>query len=336
MSLVGSLEAVLAALSRDEPVGEITPAMIDAFCRIEFFRSFITKGMEKMVGEVIRNLHLTRFRKFEPIFFKGDRSTRFYIVAQGSVLIMLPDRSKEKTKCSDPELERAFFKDPRFFDQKTGSFLQNIVSKVQPGTTFGELGMLNGKPRLATAVAASDCVLLSLNVDEFRSILKPSMQHRVDGKNKFFKSLFADYCNFEEIWRLSAYFEANECHKGTVLAVEGDEFTQVFFVAQGCVELSKQLVSTQGFNGNLTDNFRTRRATKINLPVIAYGQNQLVGFKEVTDNLQRFFFTVKAVEDSTIYAISATNLRKCLQEFPGFGRYFQEKAEIQNRKLSVR
>lgn len=86
------------------------------FAEVEFFKQFVQDNQNKIISDTIRKLQIRAFPKHTPIFFKGDRSDKFYIVAKGTVKIMIPDRSKEKKTCWDPEFERAFCQDPRFFE----------------------------------------------------------------------------------------------------------------------------------------------------------------------------------------------------------------------------
>lgn len=297
----------------------------------DFFRSFIDKGKSSVINEVIKNLQVTTFERYEPIFFRGDRSTRFYIIASGLVWILLPDQGKDRGVSPGPEFEKVYGKNPKFFDQTSGKFLQSIVSESQPGTVFGELGILNCNPRMANAIAAERCSLLSLSSDTFRSILQPSMLQKVDMKNKFLKALLADFCNFDEIWRLSAYFELLEVEKHTKLATEGDPFTHVFIIESGGIELSKK-IPVQKENINL---FCRAVTASINSPFIVYGQNQLVGLKEFGEKLEHYFFSMKASQPSVIYSISVNNLHKCLDDYPSFRRFFNDRIERHLQKLNV-
>lgn len=45
------------------------------------------------------------------------------------------------------------------------------LSLIGPGEIFGEMGVIDGSPRTATAVAAEDCKLLRITIDQFRSLL---------------------------------------------------------------------------------------------------------------------------------------------------------------------
>jgi len=86
------------------------------------------------------------FRKNEMIFGYGDIGATMYVVQSGVVHIHLPGAN---------ELERPF-------------------KVLQPGDFFGELSLFDAKPRTASAVAASDVILLELQ----QSMLERFLEQR--------------------------------------------------------------------------------------------------------------------------------------------------------------
>ena len=80
---------------------------------------------EAALAEVAGLLRHRRFRRHEVIFHAGDPGDALFIVASGSVKIVLPS----------PEGNEA------------------IIATLRPGDFFGELAVLDGEPRSATAVA---------------------------------------------------------------------------------------------------------------------------------------------------------------------------------------
>ena len=86
------------------------------------------------------------FRRNEKIFDYGDFGDTMYLVESGTVHIRLPGAH---------ELERP-------------------LKVIQPGDFFGELSLFDAKPRTASAVAASDVVLLELQ----QSVLEKFLEQR--------------------------------------------------------------------------------------------------------------------------------------------------------------
>jgi CRP/FNR family cyclic AMP-dependent transcriptional regulator len=76
--------------------------------------------------EIFRNQEVTEFSADDTIFSKGDPRTFIYVVKKGEVEIRLGDK---------------------------------VVEVVGPDGVFGEMAMVDGQPRTATAIARTDCEL---------------------------------------------------------------------------------------------------------------------------------------------------------------------------------
>ncbi len=84
------------------------------------------------IEAIAAHLQLRRRSKGEVVCREGDADPSLFIIAQGSVAIMKHD-AEEREK---------------------------LLAKLGPGQTLGEMALLDGQPRSATAVAADDLVLL--------------------------------------------------------------------------------------------------------------------------------------------------------------------------------
>ena len=90
-------------------------------------------------------LHEETLENDQTVFDEGVPGSRFYIVKTGGVLCRKKVDGEEK-----------------------------IVSRLGPGSYFGELALLSGKPRAATVVTTEDkTVLLSLDRNQFNRVLGP-------------------------------------------------------------------------------------------------------------------------------------------------------------------
>jgi CRP-like cAMP-binding protein len=89
--------------------------------------------------DVARHLRRRRFRRGEVIFHQGDPGDALHIVASGSVKIVLPSAEGEEA----------------------------IIATIHAGDFFGELALLDGAPRSATAAAVEVTETLSLPRETF-------------------------------------------------------------------------------------------------------------------------------------------------------------------------
>jgi len=99
---------------------------------------------DRSIALVTAALRPRRFRRGETVFHAGDPGDALFIVAAGQVKIVLP---------SDEGSEPA------------------ILTTIGPGGFFGELAMLDGAPRSATAVALDAVATQVLRRDAFDALI---------------------------------------------------------------------------------------------------------------------------------------------------------------------
>jgi CRP-like cAMP-binding protein len=85
-----------------------------------------------------------RFRRGEVLFHQGDPGDALFIVTAGAVKIVLPSEEGDEA----------------------------ILATVRPGDFFGELALIDGAPRSATAVALEMTETLVLPRDRFRELIE--------------------------------------------------------------------------------------------------------------------------------------------------------------------
>ena len=93
---------------------------------------------------VASNLRRRRFRRNEVIFHQGDPGDSLHIVAAGAVKIVLPSAEGEEA----------------------------IIATLREGDFFGELSLLDGAPRSATATALEPSETLVLPRPIFRQLMQ--------------------------------------------------------------------------------------------------------------------------------------------------------------------
>ncbi|MCA3247529.1 MAG: cyclic nucleotide-binding domain-containing protein [Azospirillum sp.] len=79
-------------------------------------------------------MHKRTFKKGTPIFKEGEKGLEAYLIESGKVLIV-----------------------------KKGPTAPVIVAALPQGTLFGEMAILDGSPRMATAIAGEDTVCVVVN-----------------------------------------------------------------------------------------------------------------------------------------------------------------------------
>lgn len=113
--------------------------LVEALRRCPLF----AKADERTLDEIARHLRRRRFRRDEIIFHQGDVGDSLLVVASGAVKIVLPSLNGEEA----------------------------IIATLRPSDYFGELALLDGQPRSATAVAVEPTETLSLTREQLNRLL---------------------------------------------------------------------------------------------------------------------------------------------------------------------
>src|SRR5690349_8301107 len=114
-------------------------SMSDALAGVPLFAGLDGEGLESLV----RGMRVRRFRRGETVFHVGDPGDALFIVVSGSIKITLPAETGDEA----------------------------ILATLRPGDFFGELALLDGAPRSATAIAIEATETYVLPRDRFRELI---------------------------------------------------------------------------------------------------------------------------------------------------------------------
>ena len=103
-----------------------------------------------VLAAVASRLRVRRFRRNEVIFHQGDAGDSLHIITRGSVKIVLPSAEGDEA----------------------------IIATLRPPDFFGELALLDGQPRSATATAVDPVETLALSRSVFLELLNAHAELR--------------------------------------------------------------------------------------------------------------------------------------------------------------
>ena len=113
--------------------------IVDSLTAVPFFAGLDADALQRVAA----GMRSRRFRRGEVIFHVGDPGDALFIIVSGEVKIWLPSEAGEEA----------------------------ILVRLQPGDVFGELALLDGAPRSATATALSAVETVVLPRDRFRELI---------------------------------------------------------------------------------------------------------------------------------------------------------------------
>ena len=114
-------------------------SMGEALAAVPLFGGLDEEGL----ANLLRGMRIRRFRRNETVFHLGDPGDALFIVMSGSIKITLPADSGDEA----------------------------ILATLRPGDFFGELALLDGAPRSATAIAIEPTETYILPRDRFRELI---------------------------------------------------------------------------------------------------------------------------------------------------------------------
>ncbi len=107
--------------------------------KTNLFHGIVTEDLQVVAGEFV----VEEFFAGDTIFSRGDRGDKMYIIESGQVGVSLQSRGA------------------------TGDY----VAVLGAGECFGEMGMLDGKPRSATACVLQPARIYSLEKGRFQGLI---------------------------------------------------------------------------------------------------------------------------------------------------------------------
>jgi CRP-like cAMP-binding protein len=113
--------------------------VLDALAAIPFFAGLDRDALERLSG----SMRSRRFRRGEVIFHLGDPGDALFVIMSGDVKISLPSETGEEA----------------------------ILATLGSGAVFGELALLDGAPRSASATALTATETVVLPRDRFRELI---------------------------------------------------------------------------------------------------------------------------------------------------------------------
>jgi CRP-like cAMP-binding protein len=113
--------------------------VLDALATIPFFAGLEPAALERLAA----GMRSRRFRRGEVIFHIGDPGDALFVIVEGEVKISLPSETGEEA----------------------------ILATLRAGDVFGELALLDGAPRSASASALSPTETVVLPRDKFRELI---------------------------------------------------------------------------------------------------------------------------------------------------------------------
>ena len=254
---------------------------------IKFFESI--KENKSIFKECCMYLTYEYFDANQYIFKEGEIGNKFYILIQGQAGVII----KEK----DKETESITFKE---------------VFVYNDGGSFGELALIDKKPRAASILTKTECHIAVLDKINYSRLLSSIMKKRRNELVDFLQkqAIFQQWTK-GSLLKLSYCFEEKSYQKGKIIFAEGQKIEYVYLIKEGEMIISRNLK----INLIESDDPLTRKTLflkkqyKQNANICILGIGELIGVYDINNGF--YSGTCKCLgNEAILLAISANDFKK--------------------------
>lgn len=127
----------------------------------------------------------------------------------------------------------------KYFDK--GGFTYKMVATLDQGRCVGDLAQINNDPRSASILCMTDCTVLTLSKNDYKSIFATTID-KEQQKALFFENLFTEW-DKSLLVPFAYNFKEKRLSRGSVLYNEGQKIRYVYLVKEGEVGQYKKFAS---------------------------------------------------------------------------------------------
>lgn len=210
------------------------------------------------------------------------------------------------------------FKNDEDITNANGIILQEYQVTLNQGSTFGEKGLDENKPRNASIIAKDDCDLGLIKKEGYLSVLRElSVQISEKLKNFIRFNVFQHAISsvvaeniYYDFFRLKFFSK-----KGDFIYSQNSPSSCIYLVYKGKVRIShRQRIQSKKFKHELL-------ASKVeykNVPVCDLGVGEIFGETWLVSNCKSRMFNARSIEDSIILKVKSIDLSEHFRTQMGF------------------
>lgn len=222
------------------------------------------------------------------------------------------------------QLDILYLKNPSHFVNKNQLRYQ-LGNQLLPGDSFGELGLLNNKPRVATIVAEDDLVLATLTAGIYKSTLASVEKEKIAKLMNFIKPIImekSDVISTEKLSNIYNNFKKEKYQRGNIILAAGQHISKIYLVKKGEVEVVDENVNELDMKTRLLLHKTVQQHKKLKI----LGPGEFFADERVFEKSQTAKHTVQVNSARlSVYAISFENLMRIMNDNPEIYRNMKQK-----------
>lgn len=182
-----------------------------------------------------------------------------------------------------------------------GIFKFQFVKQLEEGMEFGELGLVQQKPRTATILSANKSYLIKISKEDYTGILMEEERKKIEKRAHFFSvNFFPDFLK-ENLVKMMFFISEKQFFYKNSIYKKGDASNEIYFVFEGEV----LLYTSQGKQNQLS---------RCSQNVVIVSKGQLFGEIEFLESSPRKLSAVSTFSPTTLLVLTR-NVRNSF-EFP--------------------
>ncbi|KAL4485380.1 hypothetical protein ABPG72_008556 [Tetrahymena utriculariae] len=194
---------------------------------------------------------------------------------------------------------------------------------LNQGSTFGELGLLDGKPRSAYILCAEDCEFGVMEKEDYQLLLGNIHRRELERKFNFLKDHMLQELTNQALKKIFYNFQKIKVQKNEYIFKQGTLSDGIYLIKKGDVKLEKTLtyqeqISSEGENG--ISMMRKVQTTKKNTPFATLSSGEYFGEEFlIFDFKSKHYRSYSAVASSmktSLYFMQSSTFTVFLKQFP--------------------
>ena len=229
------------------------------------------------------------------MFQAGESGSRFYIILDGKVSVIL------KTK---------------YYDEETRSVVEveNVASMLEKGASFGELALVKEQPRAASIRCLTECHFATLDKKDYMTILGNITLKKIDALTAFLQNLpVFKSCTNKVVQRLSYYFKPVKYIRNQLVYKQGDPSDYVYIVKSGEFKLEREVpikhekqIVIDKYGRHKQETNKERQPATIKAEIAIIGEGEVIGDSDVMKGTNRTHHCKCYSRNAEVLAISKT------------------------------
>ncbi|CAD8155566.1 unnamed protein product [Paramecium octaurelia] len=278
-----------------------TRLLINSFRNIKFFKEQFNEHYEGMLEDVAENAKLHVYSKNETIIKQDTYGDTFYIIIKGQVKVV-----KRVVTNIGSYITKKGKKRDKYHEQ-----IKEIMT-LNDGDYFGELALLERKPRGADVISVTDSFILGLDKDSFDRIMATKT------KRQFLHLLDTLSCNsiLKEISKntvkaLFMIMERKVYNYGDIIYKYGEKGSSLYFIIEGEFKMLSNIYKKEEKDDSHEINCLERESE-----ICILGKNESIGLEEFLDEERRQWKAICSSQVGIVYKLNRIDYKRIEQRYP--------------------